>query len=384
MGNVYKTRRFYLKLVIFVLPVMFGLSFVLGTAFVIGESMPPAYFLSLPYDAPGAYQPTWTRGDLMAFKYQGALQRRPEVLLLGSSRGHHLRAAAFTEEPEAFYNASYPGASIYEVRQIVEELAAQDAMPPLILLVLDLPNFNGEREGFRPDTTTLSGSLWWMNSNQISQGLREVSRNWVQFRRNNWNYLRYNLESDWPLWGYGTHNTDYGYMADGSQYNMDLTAENAARGTQQHWELYAERGRMYEIGSTLDEGALADLEQILSLAQEHGSTVIGYLPPYQNAFWEVLTTEPDYAYVPLVQDALQTVFAAYDYRLYDFSELESVGGFDSEMYDSWHPGEKLDLRILLALTEAEPELLRAYVDPVSLAGMIEQAIDPFFVSIERH
>ncbi|MCA9915809.1 MAG: hypothetical protein KC496_20785 [Anaerolineae bacterium] len=381
---MYKSRWFSIKILIFALPVLIGLLFVLSTAFVIGEAMPPVYFLSLPNDTPGAYQPTWTRDDLMAFKYQGALQRRPEVLLLGSSRGHHVRSSAFAQQPQAFYNASFPGASIDEVRQIVEELAARDAMPALILLVLDIPNFNGEREGFRPDTTTLSDSLWWMNSNQISQGLREVGRNWVQFRRNNWDYLRYNLESDWPLWGYGTHNTDYGYMADGSQYNMDLTAANAARGTEQHWELYAERGRMYETGSTLDEGALADLEQILLLAQEHGSEVIAYLPPYQQAFWDVLTTEPDFAYIPLVQEALHGMFAAYDYSFYDFSELESVGGFDSEMYDGWHPGEKLDLRILLALTEAEPQLLHAYVDPASLATMIEQAADPFFVSIERH
>ncbi len=374
------TMRFARKLLLFSLPILLGLLGLLATALVIGEALPPAYVLSLPNSTSGVYQPIWDRQQQVTYKLQAEIQRAPEVLLLGTSRGLFMRSEMFTHQPEAFYNAAFPAATPHELRQMVEVLAESNRMPNVLLLALDYPHFNADRVAFlREDRSASLGLVRQMNQDQVSEGMRTIGRRWLYDPGTMLYYLRNNLGSPWPQWGLTVWQTDQGFRVDGSHYRGVLqddavTAQRVAN----HEEQLANRENMYEVGQTPDEAQIEAIGAILALAQQYGTRVVGYLPPYQTRFYETLTTHDDYAYIPRTTRRLQQVFAHYGYPLLDLGDLHVTGGQDAEMYDGWHPGVRLMMRILLTLAEAEPETLGAYVDPAALAADIQQADDPFF------
>ncbi len=381
-----RTTWFFLKLLMFSVPLLLAMATLLGTAWGIGEAVPPIYQLSFSADAPGAYQPSGGRGAMIAYKVYGALQRQPDVLLLASSRGYHLRAVMFNREPEAFYNASLSAASIDELRDVVEVLAARDALPDVLLLSLDLPDFNGDRVQHRTEEQQFPPiEFWQSNWDQVIDGMRNVGQEWVRDEKPEmWDQLAHNLGSEWPLWGFPVWERDRGFMVDGSQYNGRLLPEIIAQQIRGHEAQLANREGRYEVGASVDEGMIAHVERILRLASEHGTEVIGFLPPYLDSVYTQISTSPDFAYVPLVQDRLAQVFISYGYPLHDYTALASIGAEDAEMYDGWHGGERLMMRVLLALTLAEPEALDAYVDAHVLEQRITTSDNPFYIFVQQH
>ncbi len=378
-------KWFFLKLLIFVIPLAVAAGGGLfGSALLVGEAIPPGLVLRMPSSTPGFYEPLWSRTQEINYKLQGALQRRPEVLLVGSSRGLYVRSGMFTGQPDAFFNAAFSAATIYELRQFVDALAANDALPPVLLLQLDLPDFNADKQEWRTGfNLPLVVSSWDMNIDQLIGGVRTIGQRWVTEHSQTLDIIQQNFGAAWPHYGLTIWQHNVSFFIDGSRYNALLTPENITKGIDSHRQELAERSSRYEAGMAVDEDSIAHVEHILQLAADQGIQVIGYLPPYQAFIYTELSTAADFAYVPLVQARLADVFAQYEFAFYDFSDLNVIGGSDEEMYDGWHGGEQLQMRIVLTLAESEPDLLQGYVDVPQLAAEIEAVGNPFYYYAER-
>ncbi|MCA9913020.1 MAG: hypothetical protein KC496_06710, partial [Anaerolineae bacterium] len=314
----------------------------------------------------------------------GALQRQPAVLLMGSSRGLYVRSRMFTRQPDAFFNAAFSAATVYELRQFADMLAANDALPPVLLLQLDLPDFNGDKQEWRTGfNLPLDAASWEMNTSQLTGGVQTVGQRWTTEPARMMQIVQQNFGAQWPEYGLTIWQHNVSFFVDGSRYNARLTPENISRGIAEHQQELAQRSSRYEAGTTVDETAISHVDHILQLAADQGTQVIGYLPPFQQFIYQELSTADDFAYVPLAQVQLAQVFAAHGFGFYDFSDLDTIGGSDEEMYDGWHGGEQLEMRIVLSLAEAEPDVLSAYVDVSQLTAEIEAVGNPFYYYVER-
>src|SRR5438552_8112008 len=81
------------------------------------------------------------RDNLFAYKLIATQFRKPEVLVLGSSRVQQFRSLLFNKNGTAFYNAGRATQSIYETRQFLEALDPS-TLPKVLILGLDQPWFD--------------------------------------------------------------------------------------------------------------------------------------------------------------------------------------------------------------------------------------------------
>lgn len=380
----HRLRWFFIKLSFFVIPLLLGLLALLGSAVIVGEAMPPALVFTIPSGTPGFYEPTWGRKDEIAYKFQGAVLRRPEILLIGSSRGLYVRSPMFTRQPDAFFNAAFSAATVFELRQFVEALAARDAMPPILLLQLDLTDFNADAVGWRNgDTLVFSETLWLDNLDQMLTGTRTVGREWARNPQRVLRILQHNLGEGWPRYGRTYWTRGFTFYFDGSRLNRRLSQQAINAGRAEHASQLERRTSRYTAGYTVDQDAVGDVQRILELAAEHGTRVIGYLPPYQQTIYQEMISSGDFAFIPLATEQLAATFGGAGFPFYDYSDVRRVGGNDEELYDGWHGGEKLQMRIVYTLALAEPGLLGAYVDAPALMEQIALVENPFYFYVEQ-
>jgi hypothetical protein len=134
---------------------------------------------------------------------------------------------------------------------------------------------------------------------------------------------------------------------------------------------------MYTAGQDLNESNLQYLSEILTLAKDHKIQVIGILPPYRQEFYNRMMESGDYTYIEKSIARLESLFSQYGFSLMNMSSTKTVGGSDDELFDSWHPGELLSLRMYMTILSHNSDILGSYSDIESLQSIIDNAVDPF-------
>src|SRR5207237_9027916 len=81
------------------------------------------------------------RGNFFAFKLVSVRERRPEILVVGSSRTMEFRAGLVNRKPAAFYNAGGASQSLAEMRRFVQ-MAQATTRPKIMIIGLDQWWFN--------------------------------------------------------------------------------------------------------------------------------------------------------------------------------------------------------------------------------------------------
>ena len=180
--------------------------------------------------------------------------------------------------------------------------------------------------------------------------------------------------------GWNSLDNHRGFISDGSFYIPRLTEARADSGVEQHLSWLEQQQRMYEVGSGIDTENISYVAEILALAEANGSVVLGYMPPYHSVLYTRMITSGDYTYIPLARTTLQATFADYNMPFFDFTEIETIAGAsDDELFDGWHPGELLDMRMYSMMLHDQFALLADYSDVSLLDAQIETASNPFYV-----
>ncbi|MGJ3237381.1 MAG: hypothetical protein ACFE0Q_01620 [Anaerolineae bacterium] len=376
-------HRFAIKLAVFALPLILVFSFIIIMGLYIGELLPMQYVINQQTHTltERVYEPTWSDADNIHFKFQSIVMRNPDVLVLGSSRMHFFRSTFINRQPETFYNASIPNLDPYETRRIVDELASRHQLPPIILLGIDPPYFNANTA----NTIMLENSITDVapdivdNFVRFYEDIREVTRMMLlepdKFRL----FLSRRHTNDHIRWGLSTLDTNYGFRNDGSYYlGTDLSSLTRRR-IQRHLNAFNDRTWMYSTWTQLEDQAFEQYNTILQVAQAHDSIVIGIVPPYQESMHNSMMASDDFAKLPVAMVHLDTLFASYNMPLHRYEIPQNIGGADNELYDTWHPGEVLSLRIFLDLVNAHPDVFQQYTNVESLETLLTESIDPLYL-----
>jgi hypothetical protein len=366
-------KRFVLRLIAFVLPFALASLLAFIQAFLIGEAAPFRLVLEWQEKAetPLAYQPAWSRGQFFDYKLTAIAARKPEILVLGSSRVTFYRAAFATKDPHAFYNAGVPNMSIGEVSRFFETVVAEGYTPQIIILGLDFPDFNAERGDFRRTVGNIAFPSLKDNFVWTFTGVKRLGQQWLSDFG-----ASFSPETDnYQLLGLQSFARNEGFLGDGSRFVAGRTEETFAQNLAGDMETFANRESYFRGGSTVDSVSLAALDKILALAKAKDIAVIAYLPSYRPSVWLQMEESGDYAYMPLALAAIEESFASQDFPFYDFTDPAAVGGSESEMTDTWHGMDLLSMRMYREFLYANPEILGAYSDLAVLDGWLRDYAD---------
>jgi hypothetical protein len=348
-----------------------------SNAYLLGEIIPMTQVIHLQIDEgyPIVYAPLWQQSNYFEYKLLGTVATDPDILLIGSSRAMYFRANLVNTETH-FYNASVQAASIEQLSSFIKTIIERDIIPDLIIVNLDFPDFNSSRPDSRRE---LELPAFPNRSSFLALQRAGLLSTWSLWREGttglNWEQIP---QDDIIFWGIHASQRHNGFVYDGSRYITGLLMQ-VDEGLSAHQTYLAERSEMYAIGNRVDMEAIQSLESALELAKAHDIIVVGLLLPYHPDFLPVILEDPDFDYIDLALEALQTLFKQYDFPLANYMDVKSYGGYSTEMQDGWHIGELASMKIYVQLLQDYPDIFAKYTDLAQLQQAIETADNPFVI-----
>lgn len=372
-------KKFFLRLLIFVLPCVISLSYIVYEGVQTGELVPINNVIQRQLnDEAIIYNPAWRFEDMLRYKYDFVLAQRPTILATGSSRMMRFSSYFFHEANDEFYNAAMPGNGIDSIQAFLEGLENQTALPDIVIWGLDIHSYAG---GFHHENMNLSISFT-DELNRLKLSYQDITQHLIAERTS--------LNVNQPEWvKFDVHSLNWlgltarqglrGFRNDGSIYLS--TVERARQQRMDNSLETFERGRGIYIGSeSVSEENFTILEETLALMQSNDVVVIGVIMPYHSTFNEALGTDEAYSYATPARQRLEDLFAMYNFPYYDFLDASTVAGNDEEFFDLGHPGELLTLRVYTEIIRDNHTLFNDYSDVNQLEQYIEDAFSPFFVA----
>lgn len=322
------------------------------------------------------------------FKLEAALQRQPQILVLGSSRCEPIRSTWF-KNPASWYNASMGVSVLWHQEEFLRRFRSH-ALPRLLILALDQWDFNGNsspidsvdpRDPYfhtAQEPLRLIQERWKEIYNLYDTGrfkISDIMNNALGGRyigltamtqragfRNDGSRIdpaMFDVESPAP----GAHDPDY-------KTAMERIAGGATPGSSR-----------YEHGATISEVRVATLVSLLAFCKKNHIHVAAFMPPYAHKVIEVMRSKGDaYGYFFALNERLQPLFKQHDFTLCDFSDIQHLGFPDSEVCwsDGYHSSEKTYLKIVIELAKVDSRL-RQEVDLPRLEAILAASTAPFAV-----
>lgn len=372
-----QNRFFWRKLMGFTLPFAIGFSIITGFLMWMGESTPLQVVAWMQAgDTPVLFRPGYGYRD-QEYKHVSVETHQPDVMILGSSRVLQFRGHLLTEDPQAFYNASAAGWKLDEIERL---LTLSRHKPQILILSIDPPWF---AEGYTGDAAvqppTSDFSRVFITNRTFLQDV--INGRDFDFRRL--------LSRDDPgaqgeiALGMRAIIDGHGYRNDGSErYGDFLVAQHLWQPHMRanHLGKLENCDDMYICADSIYDPAMTQLAALLDYTQSHEIQVIGLLPPYAPSQWDAILASDGHSYIPALTPQLQTLFAAYDYPFFDYSDgaLPVLQATDDDFFDGWHHSEKVAARMFIDMARQVPALA-AYSDLNALEAHINNAPDTFRV-----
>ncbi len=368
--------HFWKRLIVFTLP--FALAFLTFTGLLIysGESMPLALVVSMQMgDAPVLYRPD--RGfRLLTYKRMSVDARRPDVIVLGSSRVMAFRSMFFNRRAALAYNAGLSGKKLESMELFLYSIAP-DALPDLLLLGLDQTWFNDasnpDEDENGPEVNDLQ-TIFRVNRSEMQRliGGDDLDLSAMLARRDPiTGALALGRSAILDGEGFRNDGSLQKESLDDPQYRQEKRAENL--------EDLNDNDYPYDEGDIVSVTALAQVERMLQYSQQRQIEVIGFTLPYMPSIYQGVQADDKLGYVHKLPASLKALFSRYGARYFDFSDGAALGATDADFFDGWHASEQVDLRLYLRMLEALPEQLGPYSDPDYLQQVDAQATNSFTV-----
>jgi len=325
------------------------------------------------------------------FKLEAALQRQPQILVLGSSRSVPLRGTWF-KEPSKFYNAGMGVSVLWHHEEFLRRFPIH-ALPRLLLLDLDQWDFNDN------SSTTDSTDRRDPYFHSAQEPLHLIQERWKEIyqlhregRFSTSEIFRNALGGRYL--GLTAVTQRAGFRNDGSRVDPHMfnTTSPAPGLHDPAYETAIQRimagatpgNSRYEHGTTVSDERLDTLLSLLSFCQDHHIHVAAFMPPYAHKVIEVMRAKGDsYAYFFALNGRLQPLFKQHGFSLSDFSDIQSLSLPDSEVCysDGYHSSEKTYLKLLIELARADGHVSAA-VDLPALEALLLRSTAPLAV-LER-
>ena len=289
-------------------------------------------------------------------------QAQPEVIALGSSRVLSFRSFYF-DEPEGFYNC---GRSVGKVRDFREFLESYPGKKPrLILLGLDQDLLGGDAD----DADSPPRSYEAPDAGYGSR-LAKGTKAFYDTLKDDGVESGEALPGTESFFGRNARIANEGYRPDGSYlYGRTLRRKDDYLFASTLSRIDKGKGR-FKTAEKINTGSLEELGRFLGLCADEGIHVVAFLPPYASPVHDrLLKDKGNYPHVFSLHSELSPLFEKLGFKLFDFSDLRSVGSNDFETYDGFHASEVAYLK-LLAIMAAGDETLRGELNAPLVGSLL--------------
>lgn len=333
--------------------------------------------------------------DSLAYKLEQTRSRKPELLAIGSSQVRDLRASMFAgcgSRPDCFYDATNTGTTVHADLEFLQALG-RDRAPRVLLLGLDMWQFD---PGWQTDKHVRRENILTDFSSRLDYAYTVTQRvlrfafyhtdSELMLPAGEFRHLLVSLTpAPRDVRGSRALLTGAGYRADGS-YARGPQALQIALSTPSAERVLDSLERLQHAESPYvpfekaDDRSLAEVAELLDVAESYGTRVIAFTTPLSNEIAGEVQARAD---LQRGRDDVETELRAlFDARHVPFlatTSLASIGCRQNEHWDGEHPTEPCLAVLVQRLTQIPGArgLLAPYVNADELAALIANARSAF-------
>jgi len=324
--------------------------------------------------------------DYASYKLGMTIRRGPEVLVLGSSRVMHTRAALFSRCASArcFYNAGGGMPDLKTGLQFFRELVRAGAAPRVLMVGVDTWDFNA---GFAPVGTDAAEPVRRVGVDGLRYALA-VAVDTLMLAPSEpaiRDLLVGRTEVPPGVTGIAAITAGSGFRPDGSYVysRRDMAAFTSAPGRDPvgYADVVRRCGNRFECPARgPDQRAVGYLTELFALARDAGTTVVVYTP----VFADEVAAAIDAAQPRVLPETDRIVSAAASRFGFPFFAVKTgadLGCERTEFFDGTHGSEVCDARLLLRML-ADPriaEILGPYASAEAIRALVDARASPLLL-----
>lgn len=320
---------------------------------------------------------------LAAYKYEGYLQRRPEIVAIGTSRAMQIRDYFFTKP---FYNLGGLVQGQSQAFALMDQLILKQP-PKTIIFLVDFWTFCTQKKEFppfaRPTSKFHDGQgnpsdplllIRLIAEGRFSLGdLRQIAKQLIN-----------PLQRALPRTGISTMLSDSGFGPDGSMFSLlstnstDTLLDFQDRSQIQIKALKQGKGK-FQSNCAVSKESLSHLTMFGTELANKGIDLIVIAPPITSALLKVVAKTPSInAYMSHWRQSLKEAWP----QTYDFTDTRSIVSSDCEFYDGIHGGEVAYARVFRSLIKSNNKRLKQILNVKKLDQVISIGKNKITVALE--
>ena len=284
------------------------------------------------------------------YKYRGILEKRPSILVAGSSRTMKFRAEMFGDRADSFYNAGGMINSVRDAHDFSVSLPSSRE-PRLLLLGVDVWWFNDQVPPVYSFVAEVAKDTGGFDEHVIAA--RWLLQHPSRFAGEALALFR---ASGSQAIGIGARERGGGFRPDGSfkSYWPTPRSEDEWRFVDRETPPVIERvmnaSENFRPANGLSPDRVSLLDVVLARLQERRILVIGYLPPFSSDVLARLGSDPRHARIwSDFRRTIPDLFRRRGFPVIDASDASSFGMDDRVMSDGMHAEETFHVRVLKTL-----------------------------------
>jgi hypothetical protein len=287
------------------------------------------------------------------YKLHQILERKPEVLALGTSRIMQVREFFF-KKGTRFFNGGGVITSARDLACLADEFRQTGYRPQLILASIDQnffnANWNDVRYPCQYHRSRHATQLFFTNS--LKNFYADLYRRKISLGK---------VFTASGRIGMNAIMKDNGFRYDGS-YRYGNTAEKVFRGDTVSFVAVEKRIKKgindFAWCREVNQDAINSLLQFVTYCEQNDIALVMFFPPFPNQIYQQMVTSGKYDYLLKLDSAMEH----HRLRVHNFSSLERLDATDREAIDGFHGSEVAYLRLIRALCERGEHTLEKYVD----------------------
>lgn len=375
-------RQFLVRLVVFSVPILIIVLLILGSGFYFGDTIPTWRIVQLQdRDEPVVYGGVNYATDF-TYKVNLVRHRKPEVVILGSSRSNAL-GPFLVDTPDFMVNA-WTGGMPAEYAMLFLEAIDQENPPKVLLWCIDQRFFVGDELDSPPYIGEYDFQGMVSNSVQADldflQTLREqrtIPPNLIERTEPFLDFSAFGIDSLRGNPGFLNHGEVYSGQNGISNYENSTAARRHSR----HRRAFEARELQYRPGRTISAHSLDVITAVLDYAQQKNIYVIGYVSPFSPFSYSWFSETNDFEYLDQIEAEAEPIFERFGYRFFDFTDPSSIPLTDADFLDSYHLTQGASIRLYQKMLAAVPEILGTYSSNDRLDDLLAASEgDPFLLA----
>ncbi len=310
---------------------------------------------------------TATNQNIFAYKLQLVKEKRPAILALGASTVLAMREEFFTT---SFANCGNAMNDLTEGKIFLEEVL-KHYKPELVIIGLSFWWFT--EKNAEPKTYDYHQNIGYLTFEALLRPFTFLADSKITLgeylRIISFGTIRSGL-TNYESIGLRAMKRSEGFRKDGSAFSAYKLFGLETRNALLEMNPALDGRKRFEYTGPIAPKAMETLKEIVELLEKNRVKFVFVVTPVSGVFYKAMESSPEkYGYI----GKLHNYYGTLPYEIYNFHNIDDVGGNDCECTDGIHVGDVLSQRIFLKILERNPAtVLKDYMNANLMKTMVKE------------